>query len=101
MLEFAELEHEGGEACVGIGDGVVGIDVLELLGVDKFQLQIGETGGEGIAGRRHAITIDLAEHDGVAFGNAGVQIWQLADEMTHGGLPGLAFIKIQRQRSLV
>jgi hypothetical protein len=37
----------------------------------------------------------------MAFGDAGVQIRQFADEMAHGGFSCIALIKIQRQRSLV
>ena len=96
-LEAAQLEDKCGESCVGIRNGVVGLDVLQELRVDEFELQVGQAFREVISGRGHAVAVDLAEDDGVAFGDAGIDVGQLGDEVAQGGFAGVAFVEVQRE----
>lgn len=65
--------------------------VLQIEGVDEFELQIGKTGAERVRRGRHAVAIDFAEHDGVALRHAGVQIGQTGDQVADRGFAGVVF----------
>lgn len=91
------MEDEGSEAGGWVSDGVVGLDVLEVLGVDELELQVVKTLGEGIRGRGHAVAVDLSEDNGVALSHAGIDVGQAANQVAQGSLSGIAFVHVQRQ----